>query len=29
MPSDFSELLSTDQINDLMSFLLTPEEGMR
>ncbi len=29
MPPDFVEQLSTDQINDLMSFLMAPEEGMR
>ena len=29
MPSDFFEQLSVDQVNDLMSFLMSPEEGMR
>ena len=29
MPSDFFERLSVDQVNDLMSFLMSPEEGMR
>ncbi len=29
MPSDFFEQLSVDQVSDLMSFLMSPEEGMR
>ena len=29
MPPDFFEQLSVDQVNDLMSFLMSPEEGMR
>ena len=29
MPSDFFDQLSVDQVSDLMSFLMSPEEGMR
>ncbi len=28
MPSDFPDLLAPDQVNDLMGFLMAPEEGM-